>query len=46
MILILLDTDMIKRELEESHDYARMLLESAEQAIVAARCRRIHRADQ
>jgi two-component system CheB/CheR fusion protein len=36
VILILLDTDVIKRELEESHDYARMLLESAEQAIVAA----------
>jgi two-component system, chemotaxis family, CheB/CheR fusion protein len=36
LILILLDTDVIKRELEESHDYARMLLESAEQAIVAA----------
>ena len=36
VILILLDTDVIKRELEESHDYARVLLESAEQAIVAA----------
>jgi two-component system CheB/CheR fusion protein len=36
VILILLDTDVIKRELEESHDYSRMLLESAEQAIVAA----------
>ena len=36
VIVILLDTDMIKRELEESRDYARMLLESAEQAIVAA----------
>jgi two-component system, chemotaxis family, CheB/CheR fusion protein len=36
VIVILLDTDIIKRELEESRDYARMLLESAEQAIVAA----------
>jgi two-component system CheB/CheR fusion protein len=36
VIVILLDTDLIKRELEESRDYARMLLESAEQAIVAA----------
>jgi len=36
VIVILLDTDMIKRELEDSRDYARMLLESAEQAIVAA----------
>jgi two-component system CheB/CheR fusion protein len=36
VIVILLDTDVIKRELEESRDYARMLLESAEQAIVAA----------
>jgi two-component system CheB/CheR fusion protein len=36
VIVILLDTDMIKRELEESRDYAHMLLESAEQAIVAA----------
>jgi two-component system CheB/CheR fusion protein len=36
VILILLDTDVIKRELEESHGYAQMLLESAEQAIVAA----------
>jgi two-component system CheB/CheR fusion protein len=35
VIVILLDTDIIKRELEESRDYARMLLESAEQAIVA-----------
>jgi signal transduction histidine kinase len=34
--VILLDTDIIQRELEESRDYARMLLESAEQAIVAA----------
>jgi len=36
VIVILLDTDIIQRELEESRDYARMLLESAEQAIVAA----------
>jgi two-component system CheB/CheR fusion protein len=36
VIVILLDTDLIKRELEESRDYAHMLLESAEQAIVAA----------
>ncbi len=36
VIVILLDTDIIRRELEESRDYARMLLESAEQAIVAA----------
>jgi two-component system CheB/CheR fusion protein len=36
VIVILLDTDIIKRELEESRDYARMLLDSAEQAIVAA----------
>jgi two-component system, chemotaxis family, CheB/CheR fusion protein len=36
VILILLDTDVIKRELEESHGYAQMLLDSAEQAIVAA----------
>jgi two-component system CheB/CheR fusion protein len=36
VIVVLLDTDIIKRELEESRDYARMLLESAEQAIVAA----------
>jgi two-component system CheB/CheR fusion protein len=36
VIVILLDTDIIKRQLEESRDYARMLLESAEQAIVAA----------
>lgn len=36
VIVILLDTDIIKRELEESRDYARMLLESAEQSIVAA----------
>ena len=36
VILILLDTDLIKRELEESHKYASMLIESAEQAIVAA----------
>jgi two-component system CheB/CheR fusion protein len=36
VIVVLLDTDLIKRELEESHDYSRMLLESAEQAIVAA----------
>ena len=36
VIVILLDTDLIKRELEESRDYARMLLDSAEQAIVAA----------
>jgi len=36
VIVILLDTDSFKRELEESHHYARMLLESAEQAIVAA----------
>ena len=36
VIVILLDTDIIKRELEESRDYARMLLESAKQAIVAA----------
>jgi len=36
VIVILLDTDIIKRELEETHDYASMLLESAEQAIVAA----------
>jgi two-component system CheB/CheR fusion protein len=36
VIVVLLDTDLIKRELEESRDYARMLLESAEQAIVAA----------
>jgi two-component system, chemotaxis family, CheB/CheR fusion protein len=37
VIVVLLDTDIIKRELEESHDYASMLLESAEQAIVAAK---------
>jgi two-component system CheB/CheR fusion protein len=36
VIVILFDTDIIKRELEESRDYARMLLDSAEQAIVAA----------
>lgn len=36
VIVILLDTDVIQRELVESRDYARMLLESAEQAIVAA----------
>jgi two-component system CheB/CheR fusion protein len=36
VIVVLLDTDIIKRELEESRDYARMLLESAEQAIVVA----------
>jgi PAS domain S-box-containing protein len=36
MLVILLDTDLIKRELLESRDYAHMLLESAEQAIVAA----------
>ncbi len=36
VILVLLDTDIIKRELEEFRDYAHMLLESAEQAIVAA----------
>jgi len=36
VIVVLLDTDMIKRELEESHVYAHMLLESAEQAIAAA----------
>jgi two-component system, chemotaxis family, CheB/CheR fusion protein len=36
VIVILLDTDMMRRELEESRDYSQMLLESAEQAIVAA----------
>jgi two-component system, chemotaxis family, CheB/CheR fusion protein len=36
VIVVLFDTDLIKRELEEFRDYARMLLESAEQAIVAA----------
>jgi two-component system, chemotaxis family, CheB/CheR fusion protein len=36
VIVVLFDTDIIKRELEEFRDYARMLLESAEQAIVAA----------
>jgi two-component system CheB/CheR fusion protein len=36
VIVILFDTDIMKRELEEFRDYARMLLESAEQAIVAA----------
>jgi two-component system, chemotaxis family, CheB/CheR fusion protein len=36
VIVILLDTDILKRELEESRDYAHMLLESAEQSIVAA----------
>ncbi|HTC33779.1 MAG TPA: chemotaxis protein CheB [Bryobacteraceae bacterium] len=36
VIVVLFDSDMIKRELEEFRDYAHMLLESAEQAIVAA----------
>ena len=36
VIVVFLDTDIMKRELEEFRDYARMLLESAEQAIVAA----------
>ncbi len=36
VIVILLDTDIMRRELEESRDYSHMLLESAEQAIVAA----------
>jgi two-component system, chemotaxis family, CheB/CheR fusion protein len=36
VIVILLDTHVIQRELEESRDYAHVLLESAEQAIVAA----------
>ncbi len=36
LILVLFDTDVINRELEESRDYAHVLLESAEQAIVAA----------
>ncbi len=36
VIVVFLDTDIMKRELEEFRDYARILLESAEQAIVAA----------
>jgi two-component system CheB/CheR fusion protein len=36
VILILLDTDVMRRQLEESRDYSQMLLESAQQAIVAA----------
>ena len=36
VIVVLFDTDLIQRELAESRDYARMLLESAEQAIIAA----------
>ncbi len=36
MIVILFDTDIIQRELVESRDYARLLFESAEQAIIAA----------
>jgi two-component system CheB/CheR fusion protein len=36
VIVVLFDTDLIQRELAQSRDYAHMLFESAEQAIVAA----------
>jgi len=36
VIVVLLDMDVIRRELQESRDYSQMLIESAGQAIVAA----------
>jgi len=36
VIVVLLDTDVINRELKESRDYARVLLESAAQGVLAA----------
>jgi two-component system CheB/CheR fusion protein len=36
VIVVMLDTDVINRELRESRDYARVLLESATQGVIAA----------
>lgn len=46
VIVVLLDTDVINRELKESRDYAGVLLESAAQGVICGRLGRKNRADQ